>query len=169
MQSMFIKCNLSNKVIHSYMVAFLVFGVSQTYLGARTALASSDAACAIWLCLPAGFTSGCGAAHQEFKRRIRKGEPPLPSLSSCSTGPNGRVVSGYYEMGYERLVSCKDGFSMRVSERRLEQAKCYQLDCVPSVFIENDYYCPSYKAELRTEPHYIKMWVEGRYLGQFFY
>lgn len=52
----------------------------------ESAKAASDNECAIWLCLPAGFGEGCGAAHSEFKKRLRKGKSPLPSWGSCSTG-----------------------------------------------------------------------------------
>jgi len=44
---------------------------------------SSTAACAIWICLPTGFPSGCGDARSEFKDRIKRGKSPLVSLSSC--------------------------------------------------------------------------------------
>lgn len=54
-------------------------------MGASNAMAASEAACAIWICLPAGFAFGeCSAAKKEFKDRIFKGKKPLPAFSSCS-------------------------------------------------------------------------------------
>ena len=63
----------------------------------KTATASSQDACAIWICLPGGFPSGCGGAYSEFKKRIKKGRDPLPKLSTCTTGPNGEKIDGHGE------------------------------------------------------------------------
>ena len=35
---------------------------------------ASQDACAIWICLPGGFPSGCSGAYSEFKKRIKKGQ-----------------------------------------------------------------------------------------------
>ncbi len=60
---------------------------------------ASDADCAIWLCLPAGFPgSACGPARAAFRDRIRHLRPPLPDLASCMvSAPDG---SGSERMGY---------------------------------------------------------------------
>lgn len=54
------------------------------------ALAVDEDDCAIWLCLPAGFPSGCGGAKSKFKDRIKHLRPPLPNFASClvESGPN---------------------------------------------------------------------------------
>ncbi len=54
------------------------------------ALAVDEDDCAIWLCLPAGFPSGCGGAKSKFKDRIKHLRPPLPNFASCliSSGPS---------------------------------------------------------------------------------
>ena len=75
--------------------------------------AASEAACAIWICLPGGFPQGCSAAYSEFKKRIKKGRDPLPRLSSCTTGPNGEKVDGHYQLGYERFEPCDEGYVLR--------------------------------------------------------
>ncbi len=56
--------------------------------------AINEDACAIWLCLPAGFPSGCSGAHSEFVKRLRHFKPPLPSLSSCLVSPDLPSNSG---------------------------------------------------------------------------
>lgn len=48
-----------------------------------TVQAATEDECAIWLCLPSGFPSGCGAAKSAFKKRIKKLKPPLPNILSC--------------------------------------------------------------------------------------
>ena len=133
--------------------------------------ANSEDACAIWICLPGGFPQGCGGAYSEFKHRIKKGRSPLPELSSCTTGPNGEKVSGHYQLGYERYEPCKDGYTL-VEKRQSyhsNQAACYRSNCAPNEYRENDYRCENYQATLRPKPNFVKMWVDGDYLGQYFY
>lgn len=50
----------------------------------QTASAASQDECAIWLCAPSGFPSGCGAAKSAMKKRVKKGKSPLPPYSSCA-------------------------------------------------------------------------------------
>ena len=88
-------------------MAMLLFSPS------KIATASSQDACAIWICLPGGFPSGCSGPYSEFKKRIKKGRDPLPKLSSCTTGPNGEKIDGHYQLGYERFEPCNDGFVLR--------------------------------------------------------
>lgn len=61
----------------------VVFSLSMIY-SSSSVYAVSDAECAIWLCLPAGFPTGCGDAKNAFKKRVRKGKSPLPAFSSCA-------------------------------------------------------------------------------------
>lgn len=140
------------------------------FINSQNGYAASQNACAIWICLPGGFPSGCGGAYSEFKNRIKKGRNPLPSLSSCTTGPNGEKVSGRYELGYERFEPCEDGYVLRerLQGYRVVEGACYNQRCAPSEFQENSY-CENYAAILRPKPHFVKMWVNGDYLGQYFY
>ncbi len=132
------------------------------------AKAESQDACAIWLCLPGGFPSGCSGAHSEFKHRIKKGKPPLPPLANCTV--DGKT-DGRYEMGREIWEACKDGYVLRESSQSggREEAKCYEKNCAPEGYRSSRYYCESYEAVKRMKPNFVKMWVDGEYLGQFFY
>ena len=138
--------------------------------------AASQDACAIWLCLPAGFPgSECSPAHSEFKHRIKKGRSPLPNLSDCSTGPNGEKTNGRYTLGYEAFEPCKQGYTLKTVSRGYGRANqtgiCYADACASRIFtpILNDYRCTNYAATPRPKPSFVKMWVDGKYLGQFFY
>ena len=128
--------------------------------------AASEAECAIWLCLPGGFPTGCTAAHSAFKSRIKKGKPPLPDLSACSIGSDGKSSNGRYEMGHEYFEPCKEGYVLRqtgygiASSGRCERKFCRGESCQVQ---------DSYEATRRSKPSYVKMWVDGQYLGQFFY
>ncbi len=151
------------KFITLALVALFVLNPSSGY-------SASQDACAIWICLPGGFPSGCSGAYSEFKKRIQKGRDPLPRLSSCTTGPNGEKVDGYYQLGYERFEPCDDGYVLRERSQgyRAIEGACYRQFCAPSQFQDNSS-CQNYTAVLRPQPYYVKMWVNGDYLGQYFY
>jgi len=63
-------------------------GMLSLLLVSMPSSAASDAACAIWLCAPAGFPSGCSAAKKAMIKRIKKLKPPLPSFRSCMVKPD---------------------------------------------------------------------------------
>jgi hypothetical protein len=132
--------------------------------------AQSQDACAIWLCLPGGFPSGCGGAYSEFKKRLKKGREPLPKLSSCTN----EGTSGRYQMGVEYFEQCKEGYQLEVKGARhqyggrfssFESAECKTPGCSPNSYRQ----CDSYDAVHRPKPHYIDIWVNGAGLGRYFY
>jgi len=134
--------------------------------------AESEDACAIWICLPGGFPSGCEGAYREFKDRIKHRKPPLPALSSCTTGPNGEHVDGRYELGLERFEACEDDYVLREGTGNggaTILGMCYLKRCAPAENQNGNDYCQHYEAVKRLKPNYIKMWVDGDYLGQFWY
>lgn len=139
-----------------------------TVLPLSPAKAASQDACAIWLCLPGGFPTGCSGAYSEFRHRIKKRKPPLPNLSSCTV--DGKT-DGHYQLGYEVWKPCESGYVLRERKDEWQQeAKCYKQSCAPEDYRnDDDFYCESYDAIKRVKPHYVKMWVDGDYLGQFFY
>ena len=144
----------------------LVISFLASVLIPQKSFAESEADCAIWLCLPGGFPDGCSAAYNAFKSRIKKGRSPLPDLASCSTGPNGEKSNGKYEMGYEYFEPCREDYVLK--EQRdgyFTQGRCVLKACERF----RNHYCQSYDAVRRPKPSYIKMWVDGSYLGQFFY
>lgn len=137
-----------------------------------SARAASEAECAIWLCLPGGFPSGCSAAHSEFKKRIKKGKPPLPDLSSCTTGPDGKGSSGSYQLGYELFEACKTGYVLRQNQNGyMSTGTCEKPQCHSHYGFGNynGNVCDRYAAVRRTQPSYVKMWVDGKYIGQYWY
>lgn len=136
--------------------------------------AESEASCAIWLCLPGGFPTGCSEAYSEFKHRIKKGKSPLPALSSCTSGPDGHSTHGAYQIGLEYYMPCKEGFS--IDEKMLRSSNrgvCKSINPVCTGYSAykraRSLNCESYSATRRVSPRYVKMWVDGQYLGQFFY
>lgn len=157
-----------NAIVKKFIFTVFLFSV---FVPIRPTMAESQDACAIWLCLPGGFPQGCSGAYSEFKRRIKKGWSPLPDLASCSTGPNGEKSHGRYEMGFERYFPCDEGFVLREKQNDgAFLAACYKQACAPQNYTQNDdFRCESYQAKLRPKPHFVKMWIDGQYLGQYFY
>lgn len=149
-------------------VLFLIFclglGIAQ-----KPAQAASENACAIWICLPGGFPPTCAGAYSEFISRIRRGRPPLPPLSSCSTGPNGETTSGSYNLGYEPFEPCEEGFVLRVHPQVQNRGRCYAQSCAPAGFEGDGRFCNFYDAILRPKPNYVDMWVEGEFIGRYYY
>lgn len=147
---------------------FLLVILFLTSFPVVNAQAESEADCAIWICLPGGFPAGCEAAYSAFVGRLKHARPPLPDLSACSTGPNGEHVSGSYDLGYELYESCKEGYTLKGSGYDFGTvAKCFPDSCMQGNFVSKE--CPGYDAIRRQKPSYVKMWVDGQYLGQFWY
>lgn len=143
----------------------------QILFSAANAKASTEADCAIWLCLPAGFTTGCSAAYGAFMERIKRGRAPLPELSSCTTGPRREQVTGNYQLGHEIFEVCNEGYVLKESrENNFLISKCVLAQCALGRFEDwGALACPSYDAVRRSKPSYVKMWVGSDYLGQFWY
>ncbi|MCY1740695.1 hypothetical protein [Ensifer sp. SL37] len=57
------------------------------------ARAASVNECAIWICLPGGFPSGCEAAYAAMISRLKNLEPPLPEFSGCSADGDDNGMS----------------------------------------------------------------------------
>lgn len=151
-------------------IVLIIFSLG-SFLFPSSSYAASQSECAIWLCLPGGFPTGCAAAHSAFRDRIKHGKSPLPDLSSCIKGPDGATSNGTYEMGDEKFFPCKSGFE-------IDEGKLLAFGegvCVPtspacrSSFLPKGLDCKAYTARKRVQTHYIKMWVDGKYVGKFFY
>lgn len=160
--------------VGKYLLLAIVAVIFTVTIDVPQARAASEADCAIWICLPGGFPSGCGAAHSAFKKRIKKGRPPLPPLASCTTGPNGKGVNGSYQLGYEIFEACKEGYVLKESNNgMIRTGVCQKTQCSSSPYgfggYNNRNSCDSYAAIRRAQPSYVKMWVDGDYLGQFWY
>lgn len=134
--------------------------------------------CAIWLCLPGGFPSGCSGAFSAFKKRLRKGRSPLPSLSSCSGGKS----SGSYQLGYEEFAACEPGYATRDhwdEDRGYYRAGYYNRPtrriCVDTRTCgyygrDDEYRCSrQYLAPRRDKPHWVDMTIDGKPMDRYYY
>ncbi len=123
------------------MKTLTLFAVLMTviFLPIAPAKAASEAECAIWLCLPTGFTTGCGEAKSAFKKRLRKLKSPLPNFASC-------LVSGEHEeAGQASTMDAKHGIAAYIPPREVctewrthyDDRVCAKTEIVPSQIIKN--------------------------------
>ena len=103
---------------------------------------ANDADCAIWLCLPTGFPSGCGDAKSAFKKRIKHLKPPLPNISSClvkdsDIPPEIKAEYKPSDLAYEKGVSAKmpggrfiDGTSCQYRKHNGDIVLWYPRGCI---------------------------------------
>lgn len=144
---------------------------------APSAYAASQDECAIWLCLPTGFTKGCSGAKNAFLKRVKRFKPPLPSFTSCLTSaptssagsdsftsdygvaayiPSYRVCTRYEHMVRDRqtCVSWRT-----VPERYIKKRACHhnnkQGTSTPTNCTKTVRYTEVYRnGVLLGEPHY---------------
>ncbi len=92
--------------------------------------AASTDECAIWMCLPTGFTTGCDGAKSAFKKRIRKRKSPLPSFSSCldSSSSNDNREEFTSKTGFAAYIPSYNWCAK--TERRWVRSGEYESVCV---------------------------------------
>ena len=125
-------------------------------LPAQPTHAASDDECAIWLCLPTGFPSGCGDAKKAFKDRIKHFKPPLPSFTSCLVTPDVPTMPGY-----ESELHASDGIAAYLPPRSVcaawetgkDWSRCVKTEIKPSQIIKNQGCHVNHKEGTETPKH----------------
>lgn len=142
----------------------ILFLLVAVFVSMQPAQAASEAECAIWLCLPAGFPSGCSDAHSAFRDRIRHLRPPLPPIMSCVVGADSSGMSSDY--GVAAII----GASRRCVETGVyDRTECVRSETVPETYVKGTACRHSDGGEsplgcIRTG-HYIDVFVEGNRVG----
>jgi hypothetical protein len=161
------------KIITALLISAFIFTA-----GTNDVHAASEDECAIWLCLPGGFPSGCGAAKSAMRDRIRSFKSPLPSFSSCVvSGGKGGMESEHGTAAYipPRNGQCLEyGYDLVVREGATERVRrCREYERLPARFIRDSTCGVSVGvgATRRTPAgctknvHYIKITdIEGSYI-----
>jgi hypothetical protein len=105
--------------------------------------AASQDECAIWLCLPAGFPSGCSAAKSAFKNRIKHHQSPLPAFSSCAVEQDNGGTT--YTQGKAIWVEAKtcdfwyqnlDGKCVPSPAHWVKDGQCITMGCQSKSYID---------------------------------
>nr|AGH89318.1 conserved hypothetical protein similar to pRA3.33 [uncultured bacterium] len=108
-------------------VLMALFGVT-TSMVSPSAQAASEDECAIWLCLPGGFPSGCGGAKSAMLKRVKKGKSPLPDFVSCAVKSGGSSMT--YDYNYAAAIQ-----ERRVCKRytgNQNNSRCVEWETVPA-------------------------------------
>lgn len=87
---------------------------------------AGNSSCAIWLCLPTGFPSGCGSAKRAFKKRILRGKSPLPSLSSCMVSSPIKITNPNLDSSSN--MTSKDGVAALIRAHKICEKQIYDRD-----------------------------------------
>lgn len=154
-----------------------------------TASATSEDECSIWLCLPGGFPSGCGAAHSAMMSRIKDDKDPLPDFDSCAENPP--VGSGShmtYEMGVAAYVPTHQECTQWGSQWNggHQEQVCVKTKTIAARYVEgmscqiscsnNNGTCSNYGPPESNNPpyctasfRYVKVFVEGGQVGTTYY
>ncbi|WP_394213485.1 conjugal transfer protein TraL [Enterovibrio calviensis] len=130
----------------------------------KPAQAESDAACAIWLCLPTGFPSGCGDAKSEFKKRLKKFKPPLPLLTSCIVKSD---VGGGSNMNSNEGYAARYPASTECVKRPANATGCIEWQTTPARTIEGES-CHD-RDDTCTDLKYVEVTIDGEITGSRFY
>lgn len=136
------------------------------------AQAASEDECAIWLCLPGGFPSGCGSAKSAMENRLKKGKSPLPDFGSCaidSTTSGGSTMSYDYGRGawLPERQQC-----VRWSRGHGDEW-CTKYTTLPAEFVKGQ--SCTYDREYGSRPpgckskRYIDVYVDGVAAGETYY
>ncbi|EHR5466012.1 conjugal transfer protein TraL [Vibrio parahaemolyticus] len=148
-------------------------------LPVQPAFAASDDECAIWLCLPTGFPSGCSGAKKAFVKRIKKFKPPLPSFTSC-------LFSGDVPIGTpsnDTDMFARDGRAAYIPPRvecvkweaGKDWSRCSKTEVRPSQIIK-DQSCHVNHKEGTSSPKYcshtisyVETFQDGEQYGETYY
>ena len=171
------------KTISSFALTLSLGAILSVMPTSEAYAAGESADCAIWICMPAGFPSGCSSAYKAFIKRVTrfpKPRPPLPPLMSCTSGK----TQGSYAMGYERHEPCKEGFTTHdrwdddrgfsryqtswnspVTRQCVNYSNCYETGGGD----DRQRICETYSARPRQSPHYVDLTIDGTDYGRYWY
>jgi hypothetical protein len=140
----------------------LLFVVSLMVVIVPHSYAASESECAIWLCLPSGFSTGCSSAKSAFKKRIKKGKSPLPSLGACLVGNK----NDNFDYRYNTAAAISEHEVCDRYESIGDREECVEWRTIPA-HIKKNARCKErkYCQNLR----YIDIFINGQQTGETYY
>ncbi|WP_234498179.1 hypothetical protein [Vibrio maritimus] len=142
--------------------------------------AASDAECGIWLCLPTGFTSGCGEARSAFWSRIKSFKSPLPGFHECiKSAPNTSGHNADNFTSQTGIAAQIASYKVCTQTKRIRrggewQETCVAWETVPATVIKG-VRCRIDKEGHRSPAHctktlrYTEVYRNGQLFGQTHY
>lgn len=142
------------------MKALWIIPITIGLFSSAPVMAATEAECAIWLCLPTGFPSGCGDAKSAFLKRIKKRKSPLPSFASCVLGQSD-LPSGVD--GSSGNMSYKEGVSAKMPDGRyIDNTSCLVIRRHGEIVTWKPYGCISTDSWVQT-------FMDGKAYGDKYY
>jgi len=141
------------------------------FLSSNT-LAATQAECAIWLCLPTGFPSGCSDAKSAMIKRVKKLKSPLPSLSACMSGAGANNSGMSYNYSNAAYVPSRRICSIGI------QGDCFEWSnsWTSPYYVKNATCREVFSGRYMMEPKgcsktvkYIEVFSEGKSIGKPYY
>ncbi len=175
--------------------------VLPAFLLGVNAMAASDSImsnreneCAIWLCLPGGFVSGCENAYSAYIKRITsftskgaRNYTDLPRFDLC-VDPNPEGIEDYnigedseitYNSGYEVYMPAYNTCTRWKKSKTKESKTCAAVQTTPArTFISDEKYHEYQTIEVGQEEytthyaptrHYAEVLVDGAAVGERWY
>lgn len=153
--------------LKQFFVALSLFAAAFAFTA--PAQAASQDECAIWICLPGGFPSGCGAAKSAMRDRIKDMKSPLPSFSSCAVNPpNGSGSHMTSDHGFAAFIPAHRVCSQY--RYRRDDRECVAWETVPDRYVKNTR-CRTDRDGYRTPRgctrtyRWAEVFVEGQLAG----
>ncbi len=91
--------------------------------------AASDDECAIWMCLPSGFPSGCSGAKSAFKDRVKHFKPALPNFHEC-VKDTGNSTGGDQFTAKNGIAAFIPSYKVCVRSEYVRRGSESQRECV---------------------------------------
>ncbi len=140
----------------------------------QTANAASQSECAIWLCAPGGFPSGCSAAKSALKHRLRHGKSPLPAFSSCAVKDEFSDPKDF-TYTYRRVLKISEYKICTKWSHYSKSDKCIEYKTIPEHYQGGYRCCTGSRDNKRCVPHCVgayrelKVFEKGKQLGKTYY
>lgn len=137
------------------------------------AIAASQDECAIWICLPGGFPSGCGAAKSALKDRIMHRKSPLPNFSSCAVNPpNGsgsHMSSNYGWAAYFPTRTICTAYAKISDEKICVDSKTIKAHHQKNATCRDDDDGPNLPIGCTGNSRWAEVYIDGRLTGPTYY
>lgn len=160
---------------------FILF-TAPFFLTSMNSFSASEDECAIWLCLPTGFPSGCSGAKDAFIDRITSFPPksPLPSFAGCLVSPPEAIAAGLqpsefsFSQDYAAYVPAREVCTKTEFGQRREV--CVETAIEPEHYVKDTRcvssgrYGTSKTPEGCTETYfYVDVFIDGVATGETYY
>ncbi|EAZ4194915.1 TPA: conjugal transfer protein TraL [Citrobacter farmeri] len=138
----------------------------------KTVQAASQDECAIWLCLPGGFPSGCGGAKSAMLKRVKKGKSPLPDFMSCAVKSDSDSTMTY---DYNNAAAIQERRVCKRYSGNHNNSRCVEWETIPAHYVKGktcriNWQTGSRNPEGCTSTYkYVDVFIDGKNAGDTYF